>query len=99
MPTLTTCRLADALGNHLIEIAQYDKLDYVLNCAPGNIGVLELTLPTSFDASLLLPDGRIGVWRSINGAPPYLDGGAIYLIEDFEYTATSTFIRAYHAST
>lgn len=99
MATFTTCRLADPLGNHLIEIANYDKLDYVLNCSPGGIGVCELTLPTSFDTSLLFPDGRIGVWRSIAGATPYLDGNAIYLIEEFEFTANSTFVRAYHATT
>jgi hypothetical protein len=99
MSIMTTCRLADPFGNHLIEIANYEKLHYVLNCAPGAIGVLELTLPTSFDTSLLLPDGRIGVWRSINGQQPYHDGNAIFLIEDFEYTAATTFVRAYHAST
>lgn len=99
MSILTTCRLADSYGNHLIEIANYSKLDYVLNCSPGGIGVLELTLPTSFNTALLLPDGRIGVWRSIDGRPPYLDGDAIFLIETFKYTSRSTFIRAYHAST
>lgn len=96
---MTACRLADPLGNHLIEIANYQTLSYVLNCSPGGIGVLELTLPTSFDTSLLLPDGRLGVWRSIAGAPPYLDGNAIYLIQEFEYTANATFVRAYHATT
>jgi hypothetical protein len=99
MPTFTTCRLADSFGNHLIEIADYSKLSYVLNCSPGGIGVLELTLPTSFDTSLLLPDGRIGVWRSIGGGAPYLDGNAIYLIETLTYTTSKTFVRAYHANT
>lgn len=99
MATFTSVRLADPFGNHLIEIAQYDRLDYVLSCSPGGIGVLELTLDTAFDTSLLLPDGRIGVWRSIAGGSPYLDGNAIYLIEAFEYTANSTFVRAYHATT
>jgi hypothetical protein len=96
--TFTTCRLADPLGNHLIEIANYSKLDYVLNCSPGGIGVLELTLPTSFDTGLLFPDGRLGVWRSIAGAPPYLDNDAIFLIQEFDYTTSTTFVRAYHAT-
>lgn len=98
MSILTTCRLADPLGNHLIEIADYSKLDVVFNCTPGGIGVLELTLPTSFDTSRLRYDGRIGVWRSINGAPPYLDNNAIFLIQTISSRARETFVRAYHAT-
>jgi hypothetical protein len=36
--------------------------------------------------------------RSINGRAPYLDNNAIYLIETMRYRATSTFVRAYHAT-
>jgi len=95
---LTTFRLADNFGNHLIEIANYASYSYVLNCAPGNIGVLELELPRSFNTSLLMRDGRIGPWRSINGRAPYHDNGAIYLIETLRYRSTSTFVRASHAT-
>jgi hypothetical protein len=98
MATLTTFRLADPLGNHLIEIANYASYTYVLNCAPGNVGVLELELPRSFNTALLRRDGRIGAWRAINGRPPYLDNGAIYLIEALRFTASSTHVRAYHAT-
>lgn len=98
MSVFTTFRLADPLGNHLIEIANYSSFSYVLNCAPGNVGVLELELPRSFDTSLLRRDGRIGPWRAISGRPPYLDNGAIYLIETIRYRATKTFVRAYHAT-
>lgn len=99
MSILTTFRLADNQGNHLIEIANYAGYTYTLNCAPGNIGVCELTLPRSFNTNLLMRDGRIGAWRSINGRAPYLDGSAIYLIETLRYTSTATLIRAYHATT
>jgi hypothetical protein len=98
MSILTTFRLADPFGNHLIEIANYSSFTYVLNCAPGNIGVLELELPRSFNTSLLRRDGRIGAWRAISGRAPYLDNGAIYLIETVRYRSTSTFVRAYHAT-
>lgn len=98
MSVFTTARLADPLGNHLIEIATYTKLEYVLNGTPGAVGVCELTLPTSFDTSLLMRDGRLGVWRSINGAPPYLDNNAIFLIRTLVYSADSIFVRAYHAT-
>lgn len=99
MAILTTFRIANPLGEHLIEIATYHRYDYVLNCAPGNIGVLELELPRSFNTALLFRDGRIGAWRSINGRAPYLDNSAIFLIETLRYKATSTFVRAYHATT
>jgi len=98
MSVFTTFRLANPLGQHLIEIANYASYDYVLNCAPGGIGVLELELPGSFDTSLLLEDGRIGVWRSIDGRAPYLDNGAIYLIRYLDSGPTSTRVRAYHAT-
>lgn len=99
MGVLVTCRIADALGTHLIEVGNYLDLDYVLNCSPGAIGTLELTLPASFNTDYLKRDGRIGVWRSINGRPPYMDGNAIYLIETFIYRTSYTKVTAYHATT
>lgn len=98
MSVLTVCRLADPFGQHLATIADYTQFDYVLNCSPGAVGVLELTLDSAFDTSLLRRDGRIGVWRALNGQPPYLDNGAIYLIETVAYRSGSTFVRAYHAT-
>lgn len=98
MTVLTTVRIATPLGQHLIEIANYARLDYALNCAPGGIGVLELELPGSFDTSLLMRDGRIGVWRAIDNRPPYLDNGAIFLISMLRFTSRATVVRAYHAT-
>ena len=98
MAVLTTFRLADPSGNHLIEIANYLSYSYVLNCAPGNVGVLELELPRNFNTSLLMRDGRIGPWRSINGRAPYNDNGAQFLIETVRYRSTYTFVRASHAT-
>lgn len=106
MSVLTTLRLGDPFAVPLAEIATYGTpseggsaaLSLVLNCAPGGIGVLEATLPLSFNPALLLEDGRIGVWRSINGRPPYLDNGAIFLIRYLDYGPQSIFVRAEHAS-
>ena len=86
-------------GVVLGDIATYSTLDYILNCTPGNIGVLEITIPASFDDSLLVADGRIGVYRSIDGRPPYLDNGAVYLIETLKYTSEEVFVRAFHMNT
>lgn len=99
MSVFTTCRLADPFGTPLAEIANFAKLDVVMNCAPGGIGVLELTLPNSFNPTLLLEDGRIGVWRAINGRSPYLDNGAIYLIRYLNFGPQNILVRAYHANT
>jgi ReqiPepy6 Gp37-like protein len=92
----------------LIEVATYGTpdasggggaaLSLVLNCAPGGIGVLEAMLPLSFNPALLLEDGRIGVWRAINGRAPYLDNGAIFQIRYLDFGPESIFVRAFHAS-
>lgn len=102
----TTLRLGNPFAVPLAEIATYGTpseggsaaLSLVLNCSPGGVGVLEATLPLSFDPALLLEDGRIGVWRSINGRPPYLDNGAIFLIRYLDFGPQSIFVRAEHAS-
>lgn len=99
MATLTTFRLADPLGVHLIEIANYASYSYVLNCSPGAVGVLELELPNSISRDYFRRDGRIGPWRSVGGCTPYHDNNAIYLIETLRYRSTYTFVRAYHATT
>jgi hypothetical protein len=108
MAVFTTLRFGDPFGVPLVECATYGTpggagtatvpLDVTLNCSPGAIGVLETTLPNSFNTQFLIEDGRIGVWRSINGAPPYLDNGAIYQIRYLDYGPTSIFVRAYHAT-
>jgi hypothetical protein len=71
-------------------------LGYTLNV--GNVGALRLTLPATFDDSLLLLDGRIGVWRSINGRPPTLDGETVFFIRTWEYTEETTTVTAYSAN-
>lgn len=73
-------------------------LDVTFNCSPGGVGVLETTLPLSFNPAFLLEDGRVGVWRAINGRAPYLDNGAIFQIRYLDFGPTSIFVRAYHAN-
>lgn len=104
----TTLRFSDPFGVPLTECATYGTpgdegqatvpLDVTLNCSPGAVGVLETTLPLSFNPAYLLEDGRIGVWRSINGRAPALDNGAIYQIRYLDFGPTSIFVRAYHAT-
>lgn len=104
MATHYTCRIADPAGNVLAEVANFvdnpegggAALDYALTV--GGVGALQLTLPATFDAGLLRLDGRIGVWRSINGRPPALDGQAIFFIRTWIYTEATTTVTAYHAT-
>lgn len=108
MAVFTTLRVLDPFGTFLAEVATYGTpggegnatvpLDVTLNCSPGAIGVLETTLPLSFDPTLLNEDTRIGVYRAINGRAPYLDNGAIYQIRYLDYGPDSIFVRAYHAT-
>ena len=90
-----SCRVADPAGQPLIEVANFLSLDYALSV--GGIGVLQLTMPTSFDDRLFRLDGRVGVWRSIHGRPPTLDGESMFLIRTWQYTRETTTMTAYHA--
>lgn len=104
MTTTYEARICDPFGNLLKSVANFvdspagggSALGYTLNV--GNVGALRLTLPATFDDSLLLLDGRIGVWRSINGRTPVLDGETVFFIRTWEYTDDATTITAYSAN-
>lgn len=97
-------RLADDKGTHLTTITGFvdadgPGLEYALSV--GNpIAPLILTVPGTFDASLFRKDGRIGVWRTIAGRPPKLDGEAIWLIRRRVYGPKGSYTKvyAYHAN-
>lgn len=104
MTTTYECRICDPFGRLLASVNNFvdnpqgggAALGYALNV--GNVGALRLTLPATFDDSLLLLDGRIGVWRSINGRPPTLDGETVFFIRTWEYTDETTTVTAYSAN-
>lgn len=104
MTTTYECRICDPYGALLAIVSNFvdspagggSALGYCLNV--GNVGALRLTLPVTFDSSLLLLDGRIGVWRSINGNPPKLDGETVFFIRQWEYTDQTTTVTAYSAN-
>jgi hypothetical protein len=89
----------DAVGTRLASVANFVTLQYVLRSDPGMVGVLELTVPPSFDLSRFKVDGRIAPYRSIGGREAVHDNGAVYLIRKLtinpDDTATAT---AYHAT-
>lgn len=71
-------------------------LDVLLSV--GQVGVVTLTTPQRRTPSLFKLDGRIGIWRSIAGRAPALDGQATFLIRDFEYGPSYRRYIAYHAN-
>lgn len=98
MSIRTVVRLADPFGQPLAEIADFVRLDYVLNCTPGGLGVLEVELPISYPLTLLRKDARLTVWRSLHGRPPALDNGAVYLLTKLRAFADRTVVQATHAT-
>lgn len=101
MPSNTTIRVTDPLGNFLFETAQFLEagdspgLRYVLSC--GQVGALTVTLPPEFN-SKLPKDGRIHVMRSVNGGPAKREGESCFLIRKWEYTDNYTTVTALHAN-
>ena len=101
MPSQTTLRICDALGNFLIETAAFLEignnpgLRYVLNC--GNVGAMTVTLPPDLNP-FLRKDGRIHIMRSVNGGPAKREGGSCFLIRKWEYAEDYTVVTAVHAN-
>ena len=97
-------RLYTPLGEFLTAITNIvdaggHGLEYVLR-SDGQIGALSLTVPRGELDDYFHwrnVDYKIGVWRSINGAPYYLDNDAYFFVRSFEYTDSYTKITAYHA--
>lgn len=84
--------------NNIVD-ADGPGLEYVIR-SDGGIGALSITIPRgALDQYLNWQnvDYKIGVWRSINGAPYVLDNNAFYFIRGFEYTNAHTKVTAYHA--
>lgn len=74
-------------------------LDYVLR-SDGDIGALTMIVPQGeldqyFNWQNV--DYKVGIWRSINGAPYALDNDAMFFIRKFEYFRGYTRVTAYHA--
>lgn len=61
---------SDPFGNRLTTLP-FLSLSYTL--AVNAVGSLSVTLPTSFDTTLLRRDCRIEVWRSVDGGAEYLE--------------------------
>lgn len=102
---LYTPVLYDPFGRRLAALPQIGggdsgaALDYVLTTVPGAVGDCTLTLPPrALDAALLNQHTRLGIWRSIHGRAPMLDGNAIWLLQDVTVSAAGLELQFAHAN-
>ncbi len=78
----------DAFGNRLADASNFTKLVYARTV--NDVGSLTLTLPPDFNTNMLrFPDGRIEVWRRIDGGREYLDTDTVWLLKQCKKTLTS----------
>lgn len=78
MANVYDIRLADAFGVELTVLDSFTTCEYARTV--NDYGTLKLVLPPSYPISLFKEDGRIAIYRSINGAPAYLEGETIWFI-------------------
>lgn len=101
MPVDYELRVSDPTGAPLfrtrsfLETGPLPGLSYTLNV--GNVGSLVVTLPPEYN-NVLTKDTRIGVWRSVNGAPAQLEGGSVFLARKWDYAENFTVLTAVHAN-
>lgn len=80
--------VSDQFGNRLADASNFIKLVYAR--VTNDIGSLTLTLPLDFDTNMLrFPDGRIEVWRRIDGGREYLDTETTWLLKQSKKTLTA----------
>lgn len=72
MPTNYELRLLTPTGEPLATLNQFKSLQYAL--VENAVGALSLVLPPVVPLDWFQRDSRIEVWRSIDGAPAYLEG-------------------------
>ena len=71
-------------GVKLAAVDTWITLDYTRSV--NNFGTLRMSLPGTFSMDNLSLDNRIAVWRSVSGAPQYLDTETVWFIRDIKKT-------------
>lgn len=78
MSSSYTAYLSTPFGQRLAVLA-FTSLTYTL--AVNAVSTLKITLPASFDTSLVQVDSRIEIWRSVNGGVEYLEADKAWLVQ------------------
>jgi hypothetical protein len=77
--------LSTPTGQRLADASAFMKLEYARTV--NAIGSLTLTLPGNFPTSAIVaPDGRIEVWRRVDGGREYLDTDTVWFIQSVQYS-------------
>ncbi len=81
--------LDDVQGNRIADASAFLTLEY--SRVVNNVSTLKLTLPVSFNTQMLIiPDGRIEVWRKLDSGREYLDTNTIWLIKKIDQKIDSS---------
>lgn len=80
--------LSDAFGNRLADASNFLSLKYTR--VVNDVSTLTLVLPGDYPTQfLVIPDGRIEVWRKLDTGVEYLDTDTVWLIKSVEYDLDS----------
>ena len=75
-----SCYLDDTQGNRLADASNFLALEY--SRVVNGVSTLKLTLPGDFNTSMIIiPDGRIEIWRKLDSGREYLDTNTIWIIK------------------
>lgn len=76
-------KINDAVGRLQLEPKDWIALDYVR--VENDVGSLTLTLPGAYTEAPFKKDGLIEIWRSVDGAPPYLETDTLWMIRRWRW--------------
>jgi len=92
MPNDYAVYVKDPNGNMLAVLDRFERLD--LNWLVNGVGSLTVDVPYgSYNPLIYQPEGILEVWRSINGASPYLVGNKQYLMRLFDKKLPGTGLK------
>lgn len=77
---MATSYRCDLFTNTGIALGSVQPIEGEYSLVERGVGVLSLVLPPSVPLSYLQKDGRLQMYRSIDGGSPYLEGDATWLI-------------------
>lgn len=84
MSTSYAIYLADPFGTRIADASNFLSLKY--SRVVNDVSTLTLELPSNFNTQLIrIPDGRIEVWRRIDGGREYLDTEVTWLIKAMRF--------------
>lgn len=76
------------MGVTQIESVSFSSLTFVR--AENEVGVLTVRLPSKYNPAWFVRDGRLELYRSLNGGPYYLEGETSFLIERIRLATESS---------